>query len=118
MTPRCGYRPFVPADLPELEAMVLSLYAGDAYGRPMTPDQVRRTAAELTAHPDKGRVEIIESDGIVVGYAIVVSFWSNEYGGPVAILDELLIKPAWRTGTCSECCRDQATRRYKHRRSN
>lgn len=96
MIPRYGCRPFAPADLPELEAMVLSLYAGDAYGRPMTAAQVRRTVDTLSAHPDKGRIEIIEADGIVVGYAIIVLFWSNEHGGTVAILDELLIKQDWR----------------------
>ena len=90
------FRPFAPADLPELEAMVLALYAGDAYGRPMTADRVRRTVAELTAHPHKGRIEIIACDGVIVGYAIVVSYWSNEHGGTVAILDELLVKPGWR----------------------
>ena len=96
MTPRCRFRPFAPADLPELEAMVLDLYAGDAYGRTMTTAQVRRTVGTLTAHPDRGRIEIIEAADVVAGYAIVVSFWSNEHGGTVAILDELLIKPAWR----------------------
>ncbi len=96
MLPQCGFRPYAAADQPDLEAMVLALYAGDAYGRPMTAEQVRRTVAELTAHPHKGRIEIIEVDGAVAGYAIVVSFWSNEHGGTVAILDELFVKARWR----------------------
>jgi ribosomal protein S18 acetylase RimI-like enzyme len=76
--------------------MVLALYAGDAYGRSMTAGHVRRTADELTRHPHRGRIEIIEAAGAVVGYAIVVRYWSNEHGGTISILDELLVKPAWR----------------------
>lgn len=32
----------------------------------------------------------------VVGYCLLVSFWSNEFGGEVCIVDELYIMPAFR----------------------
>jgi GNAT superfamily N-acetyltransferase len=32
----------------------------------------------------------------IVGYAILIYFWSNEYGGNIAHLDEFYVKPSWR----------------------
>lgn len=85
-----------PEDLPELERMVLALYAEDSPGEPMDVEKVRRTVAVLGAHPDKGRVRLIEHAAERVGYFILIDFWSNEYGGDLVTIDELYLRPAWR----------------------
>jgi GNAT superfamily N-acetyltransferase len=83
-------------DLPELEAMVLALYGEDPPGEEMSRAKVQRTARELALHPDKGSVSVLCVGGAIVGYALVIHYWSNEYGGDIASIDELYVKPVWR----------------------
>lgn len=90
------FRQLTESDLPELEAMILALYAEDAYGEPMSSEKIRRTVQELVCHPQKGQIIIFSIAEAVVGYAIIIYFWSNEYGGNIATLDEFYVKPLWR----------------------
>lgn len=76
--------------------MVLALYAEDRYGAPMTREKIAGTVRELTRRPVKGRIVTFCAGQAIVGYAIVIHYWSNEYGGDIATLDELYVKPAWR----------------------
>lgn len=84
------------ADLADLERMVLALYVNDVVGEPMTPVKVRRTLDALQLHPDRGRILIGEVAGAVIAYAIVIWFWSNEYGGLIGVIDELYVEAPWR----------------------
>jgi RimJ/RimL family protein N-acetyltransferase len=58
---------------------------------PVLPQQVQRTLAKLRAEPSRGRAVVCEIDGSVVGYALLISFWSNELGGEVCVIDELFV---------------------------
>jgi GNAT superfamily N-acetyltransferase len=47
-------------------------------------------------------VVVFEAEGRIVGYALLINFWSNEYGGIVLNIDELYVVPERRgagTGT-------------------
>jgi GNAT superfamily N-acetyltransferase len=76
-------------------AMCLALNAEDP-GQPVGAEQVQRTLRELRAEPVRGRAVVAELDAQVVGYALLVAFWSNEYGGEICDIDELYVKPAHR----------------------
>ena len=90
------FEPSSGEDLPALQAMVLGLYTEDSCGQPMSVEKIRDTVAELSARPDKGRIVLFRLAGTVVGYAIVLNFWSNEYGGDLLVVDELYVRPGWR----------------------
>ncbi len=90
------FRNFNADDLPELEQMVLVLYRKDAAAEAMSPRKIYRTVDELARHPEKGKIILFQAGEAVAGYAMLVYFWSNEYGGNIAIIDELYVKPAWR----------------------
>ncbi len=97
-------RPLRHGDTSQLQAMVLALYREDPPGQKMSPRKLQRTIAELRAHPGKGTIAIMRVAEAIVGYAIVVYYWSNEYGGNIALIDELYVKPAWRRkGVGSSC---------------
>jgi len=83
-------------DTEQLATMSVQFYQEDPGGDPMTADKVRRTAAELSAHPDKGRIIIFSERGCTVGYGILIHFWSNEYGGDIIFIDELYVIPEAR----------------------
>ena len=85
-------------------AMCLALNAEDP-GQPVQAEQVHRTLQRLRAEPTRGRAlvaelaelaELAEPRGELVGYALLVSFWSNEYGGELCTIDELYVRPAQR----------------------
>jgi ribosomal protein S18 acetylase RimI-like enzyme len=57
---------------------------------------VRATLAAFRAEPARGRAVVLDAGGEAAGYALLVSFWSNELGGEVCNVDELYVRPAWR----------------------
>jgi ribosomal protein S18 acetylase RimI-like enzyme len=76
--------------------MCLSLNREDPWPEPVTVDQVRRTLAALRAEPWRGRAVIAEIDGQVAGYALLIAFWSNEFGGEVCVVDEIYVQTDFR----------------------
>jgi len=83
-------------DRRELEKMILALYREDDYGEPMSGEKIDKTIAELRQFPEKGAITLFENEVGVIGYAIIIYFWSNELGGNVAEIDEFYVKPEWR----------------------
>jgi ribosomal protein S18 acetylase RimI-like enzyme len=94
MTPL--FRAFLPADATAVSQLMQQLSVEDAGGKPVTPEKAERTFSALTEHPDFGQITVVEIDGTVVGYAILINFWSNEFGGNMLTIDELYIAPDFR----------------------
>ena len=90
------WRPARPAEDETIVAMCLALNAEDP-GEPVQADQVRRTLAALRDEPVRGRAVVAETDGRVVAYALLVSFWSNEHGGEICAIDEMYVAPEHRS---------------------
>jgi len=76
--------------------MSLALYAEDPPSRAVEAGQIRATLAVFRAQPVRGRAVVLECGGESAGYAFLVSFWSNELGGEISIIDEIYIRAAWR----------------------
>lgn len=90
------WRPARPGEDGLIVEMCVALNQEDP-GEPVSADQVRRTLAILRAEPARGRSVVAEVDCKVVGYALLVSFWSNEYGGEICAIDELYVAPSHRS---------------------
>lgn len=90
------YRPFAPQDLAELMSMIVALYREDSEGEPIAEAKIERTVQELTRYPGKGEIILFAVDQTIVDYALLIFFWSNEYGGNIVHIDELYIKESWR----------------------
>ena len=78
-------------------ALCLALNLEDPGPRPVTAAQVVGTLRTLRAEPFRGRAVVLEVGGLVRGYALLVSFWSNELGGEVCNVDELYVSPDARS---------------------
>lgn len=76
-------------------AMCLELYREDP-GQTVDAAQVRSTLAALRRAPVRGKAVVYEAADGVIGYALLASFWSNEWGGEICIVDELYVLPAHR----------------------
>ncbi len=77
-------------------AMCMALNAEDPGPAPVSPQQMRRTLAALREKPIRGRAVVCDVAGDAVGYALLISFWSNELGGEICTIDELFVLPEHR----------------------
>jgi GNAT superfamily N-acetyltransferase len=84
-------------DYPDLTEMIFSLYQEDSEGEPMKEEKIRQTIAEYRKNPDKVCIYMFRKGKENIGYAILVYFWSNEYGGNVITIDELYVKKDYRS---------------------
>jgi ribosomal protein S18 acetylase RimI-like enzyme len=90
------YRSVAHADHVALVGLMRQLYEEDPAERPVPAENFARTLREFETRPEKGTVLVIDRDGEVVGYAILINFWSNECGGNVIIIDELYVAQSCR----------------------
>lgn len=93
---RTAFRLYQEEDYSDLRNMIFSLYREDPAGESMGEEKIKRTVAEFRKNPDKLNIYLFRRDNINVGYAILVFFWSNEYGGDILTVDELFIKAKYR----------------------
>lgn len=96
------------SDLERLQDLVDALYREDvdsssshyAAGKP----DISLTYSQFQKHPAKGEILVFAAEEMgncdfeseICGYAIIVHFWSNEYGGDVNEIDEIYIAPCFR----------------------
>lgn len=76
--------------------MSVALYADGSDAHHLPPERVRQTLQIFRQAPARGRAVVLEANGTAVGYAFLVSFWSNELGGEICTIDELYVRPEWR----------------------
>jgi GNAT superfamily N-acetyltransferase len=74
-----------------IASMCAGLYQEDPGPADISPSQIRETLVRLRREPSRGRAVVCELDGRTVGYALLISFWSNELGGEVCVIDELFV---------------------------
>lgn len=80
----------------QLTALCADLNREDPGPEAVPPEHMRRTLDRLRAEPARGRALALEIDGTTVGYALLISFWSNELGGEICNIDELYVRPEHR----------------------
>lgn len=79
------------ADLDALQKLVNSLYLEDSRPGMVHIPEIQATFRELQRHPEKGRLISFVRAGKVVGYCILINFWSNEYSGDIIEVDEIFV---------------------------
>jgi GNAT superfamily N-acetyltransferase len=84
----------------ELMLMMRGLYSEDPADVGNAPGQIEfsRTIELLLSTPERGRIILFVDAGVVHGYALLIPYWSNEFGGTVLFVDELFVKPEFRNG--------------------
>ena len=76
--------------------MMRELYATDAPELRVNPEKFPATIDRFLAEPSRGRVLLFMRDDAVAGYALLIPYWSNEFGGIVVLIDELLVEKEFR----------------------
>ena len=85
-----------PADDRSLVEMSLRLYGEDPGLLPVPAENMLATLRELRRDPRLGRAIVLEIEEQVSGYALLIAYWSNEFGGMVCTVDELFVVPEHR----------------------
>jgi len=81
-------------DTGELIAMMRSFYA--ELGEPFEEERAERALRALLADPSYGAVWVFREDGRAVGYLVVTHGYSLEFGGRIAVVDEVYAVPEMR----------------------
>ncbi len=87
------WRISLPSEDDLIVDMCLALNREDPGPQPVAVDQIRNTLTELRANPVRGKIAVLELDGRVEGYALLVAYWSNELGGEICNVDEIWVRP-------------------------
>ena len=90
------FRRYQEKDYIDLLEMIFSLYREDPEGKPIDEEKIKRTIDEFWKNPDKVKIYMFQTGDKNIGYAILVYFWSNEYGGDIITIDELYVNDACR----------------------
>jgi GNAT superfamily N-acetyltransferase len=85
------WRPATAGDDEVLVEMCLGLHQEDPGPLALDAPPMRETLVTLRREPWRGRAVVLEVDERVVGYALLIAFWSNELGGEVCHVDELYV---------------------------
>jgi len=83
-------------DYKDLQQMIFSLYNEDPEGEPINEYKINQTIQEFQKNPYKINIYLFKNNNKNIGYAILVFFWSNEYGGNLLTIDELYILEKYR----------------------
>ena len=92
------FRSYQSTDFNDLEPMIFDLYADDKATTvgSMSTENVVKTIERLQKSPAELDILIFTIQNQVVGYALLTWFWSNEFGGRMLLIDELLVKESFR----------------------
>ena len=91
-----NFREYEPKNKKILTQLVLDFYKEIPSIKKVRNQNVEYTISELQQYPEKGIIIVFEVNEGVVGYAILIFFWSNEFGGNFVNVDELYVKPEFR----------------------
>jgi ribosomal protein S18 acetylase RimI-like enzyme len=81
-------------DTGELIAMMRAFYA--ELGEPFEEERAERALRALVADPSHGAAWVFREDGRAVGYLVVTHGYSLEFGGLLAVVDEVYAVPERR----------------------
>lgn len=86
------------ADLEELYSMIFHFYKEYDSLHSISKTSIGATIKQLIKHPDNGSIQYVYNEkNEIIGYTILIKYWSNEYKGYILFIDELYIKPTMRS---------------------
>lgn len=85
-----------PDDDARVVHLCVALNREDPGPDPVPAEHMERTLRVLREQPTRGQALVLEQEGAVIGYSLLIPYWSNELGGDVLVIDELYVDQAAR----------------------
>jgi GNAT superfamily N-acetyltransferase len=76
--------------------MMQVLYAEDKSEFPVDQSRFAINVGTLVGMPSAGRIVLFRQGEHLCGYALLIPYWSNEFGGNVLFVDEMFVIPEAR----------------------
>ena len=73
--------PYIQSNYNELLHMMIKLYK----------DKIQQQSISLD------KILLFKQHRKIIGYALLINYWSNEYGGDIVYVDELFVKESYRS---------------------
>ncbi len=83
-------------ELEKVAAMMRQLHEEDWSAFNLDFSRFASSIEYIVSNPSAGQIVLFREDGEVKGYALLVPFWSNEFGGTILFVDELFVEPGSR----------------------
>ncbi len=90
------YREMRKGDTKIVAEYIKELFREDPTPQGMNGKKIERTIKTLLKHKSNGTIFVMEVGKEIIGYATLINFWSNEYGGNIVYIDELFVRKEWR----------------------
>ena len=90
---KATYRMLEQPDVPSFLRLVIARHRDDPPGWSLPQERILSTFRELQLHKDRGTLFVFEQGLVLVGYAILIYFWSNRLGGIALVVDEMYVDP-------------------------
>ncbi len=87
---------YQPVYKSEVIHMMLALYEDSIQQQQMSFEKIQKTLSIIPNHPQLGKILLFKQNKKLLGYALLINYWSNEYGGNILYIDELYLKPDYR----------------------
>ena len=88
---KVNFKLYEENDYKDLLLMITSLYDEDPEGEQISEFKINNTIIEFQENPQKLNIYMFKNCNENIGYAILVFFWSNEFGGNIINIDELYV---------------------------
>jgi ribosomal protein S18 acetylase RimI-like enzyme len=82
------------ADVPTLLDLMAEFYAESSY--PLDRAWAAQALGDLLSDSSRGMVWLLEVDGAPAGHAVLAVRFAMEFGGLLAYIDDLFVKPGFR----------------------
>jgi len=90
------YRKYKNEDKKNVIKLIKRFYTEDPTPKGMSNEKIKKTLAFLPKHKERGIILVFDYNKEIIGYSVLINFWSNEYGGNIIYIDELFVKKEWR----------------------
>lgn len=90
------YRKYHHSDAAAVTRLIQQFFSEDKELKHIPPEYIPRTLTKLGEQGDGGNILVIEHEEKIIGYTLLVNYWSNSDGGNMLVIDELYIDKAYQ----------------------
>lgn len=89
--------PYIQSNYNELLHMMIKLYKDKIQQQSISLDKIQKNIKHYPIRLQLDKILLFKQHRKIIGYALLINYWSNEYGGDIVYVDELFVKESYRS---------------------